>query len=169
MRPNFASVYLGGLILALVAHLVVPLSARAAQPDSYSIQFEWSFTDDSTCAFPIVLSTVAVATVRDFFDQDGHYLRSSVHVTDISAVTNPANQKSVSGKDNWINTFDSRTGQQAVHGLFLALTIPGAGVVVLDAGTIHIGPAPDYAITFSAGHHEVYWQGDVGSLCAALS
>jgi hypothetical protein len=154
-----------GVVVA--ASLSAPMVAADA-PAKSSFVFSYGFEDPVTCPFPIEASETVDATLW-LYTSAGSLVGEKVVASDVTTLSNPASGASLAADDHWVNTFDAATGTQAVHGLYLNFEIPGVGIAVLDAGTIRIGPAPDYAITFSAGQHQGYWQGDTAAVCAALS
>jgi hypothetical protein len=156
------SVALGVLLILIV--LASPASAVRPQP--FFEEIEDSFTDTESCDFPIDVSFAGSIRGLEFFDRDGNLVRVQVHGSDVGTITNPANGKTATGVDHWLERFDVESGEFAILGLFFHLNFPGAGVVLIDAG--HIRFDADGNVIHLAGPHQAF-EGDFEEVCAALA
>jgi hypothetical protein len=154
---------LAGVLLVL---FVIASPAAAVKPQPFFEEFEDSFTDTESCSFPVEVRFVGTIRGLEFFDREGNLVRVQAHGKDVGTATNPANGKTASGVDNWLDVFDVESGEFATLGLFFHLNVPGAGVVLLDAG--HIRFDADGNVVHLAGPHQVF-EGDFAALCAALA
>lgn len=161
MRQKVA-VALGVLLIML--GLGSPAGAVKTQP--FFEEFEDSFTDTESCAFPLEVTFVGSIRGLEFFDKDGNLVRVQAHGKDVGTVTNPANGKTATGVDSWLEVFDVESGEFAVLRLFFHLNFPGSGVVLIDAG--HIRFDADGSVVHLAGPHQAF-EGDFEDLCAALA
>lgn len=154
------------LVAALVASLALAATAGAGKPQQFSFSFEDSFVDTQSCSFPVEVSFVGTISGLEFFDKSGNLVRVQAKGKDVGTVTNPANGKTASGVDNWLETFDVASGEYAIRGLYFHLNFPGAGIVLLDAGHIRFDANGD--VIHLAGPHQAF-QGDFAAMCAALA
>jgi len=140
-----AAVAAGAFIVALV-----PLTAaQAAAPIHFTETMSESFTDTTTCSFPIALNFQVKSVGNVFFDAQGNgiTLRES---------------------DHFVDTFYS-TGYQKETGL--PIHVLDGGLVIRDAGYLLFNPPPDGSVVVMHGPHPQL-EGDpaaIAAYCAALS
>jgi hypothetical protein len=101
-----------------------------------------------------------------FFDAEGNLVRVQGIGSDVGTATNPANGKTATGVDHWLEVESVESGEFAVLGLFFHLNFPGAGIVLIDAGNVTFD-AEGNPIRL-AGPHQVF-EGDLSELCEALA
>lgn len=154
------------LVLGVVLAISTASVAMAIQPERFFFEFEDVFTDTEVCGFPIEVSFVGSIRGSLFFDREGNLVRIQAHGKDLGTVTNPANGKTASGVDAWLERFDVESGEFAILGLFFHLNFPGAGIILLDAGHIRFDANGD--LIHLAGPHQVF-EGDFSALCSALA
>lgn len=165
--------------LVLLATPMVP--AQAVPPDPWHYEDVWGpdfLTDCSEYAddysFEIEWITVVTIDGRDFYNPDGSFKWSKLHVYGERIFYNSESGKQVSGNFSFIEKWDEGdTWFEAIHhGLEIRINVPGSGVVFLQTGTI------DYyvtwngddveTITFSAGPKD-WIDEEYEMLCAALA
>jgi hypothetical protein len=150
------------IVMALMLFAVTP--ALAAGP-TFSIQ-EGSGTDAlNWCAFPIFDDWTFRFEIKDFYDNQGNWIRALWHNTFTDRFYNPANGKEALSRNTLTQTFTPEGFRNA--GLTYHAVVPGIGTVLIDAGYISSSWASDAPIVFH-GRHMVYEEGDFSQLCAAL-
>jgi len=155
------------LVLAgLVASVAGAPAAAAMPPERFTVESDDQFTDTESCGFPFDVRFVGSIDVTLFFDNDGNLIRVQGVGSDVATATNPANGKTATGVDHWLEVENVESGESAVLGLFLHLNFPGAGIVLIEAGNITFD-AEDNVIHL-AGPHQVF-AGDFSALCEALA
>ena len=159
------------LILCLAGFaLAFPAAASARPPVITTIPFP-DFVDTETCSFPIALHFEGTVTAHIFFDKNGTVVKEidifgNFTVT-FTNTTNEEKSLSTRGPAPSIITFtDGSPNTLAIVGLNAAITVPGVGLVALDAGRIVFGQ--NGAITFEAGNHVFFGSGDASKFCAVL-
>lgn len=139
--------------------------AKAAAPSQFTQSFPVTFTDTTTCGFPIVTSLQVTLVGRVYFDRQGNPVSATVENSNIG--TDTGNGVTLSENDHWVDFFDLASGTDKQAGL--EFQIRGGGVVVRDAGYIVF--APDGSISVAHGPHPVI-EGDpaaIAAYCAGFS
>jgi len=162
------------LVLAgLLTIVALAPPAGAVPPVRETITYEQAFLDDTSCDLygfdpevDLQVSFVGVLDVVQFFDRRGNLSRVHVHGSDVATVTNPANGRTTTGRDHWLEVDNVRRGEYTIVGLYYHLTFPGAGIVLHEAGTITFDS--DGNVVHLAGPHDVF-EGDFSALCEALA
>jgi hypothetical protein len=157
------------LTVSLTAVLaLLPLSVALASPPVIQ-----TFHDQGTqvvpvtpCGFSVVLDFTEDDRVTTFFDQSGNPVKLQVHVQYYAKVINPANGKSVIENDSFTIIFNLLTGSAAYSGTEHNVNLPGAGIVLLDAGRVIFDANGN--ITFERGPKQ-FLNGDFQAFCSALS
>lgn len=149
--------------------------ASAGQPD----KFAGSTTDNVMIAdcgtFQVWDDSVINWRGIDRYDRDGDIVQTVIHYWGVDRLYSPETRKSFSGRFaqgstiDWVKGIDwtEYQGVQALHGIVYRITVPGAGVVLLDVGRFDFHLATG-DILFVAGRHQVL-DGDFTKLCAALA
>jgi hypothetical protein len=159
--------FLLAAIVTLFAGIGVPASAGPPETDSF--EFVDEFTDVEACGFPIDFRFVGDGSERRFFDQAGNLRRVTIKFSDNGTATNPANGKSASGHDSWTVIVDFEDGVPdtvTLPGLTFHFNVPGAGIVLIDAGRVVFDSTGDVVVL--NGPHQ-FLEGDFSRLCTALS
>jgi len=149
------TVALAPLALAGVALADAPTKATVSSgPETFVVP--------DLCSFPITITDTRTVTTISF--ENGDVQR---HVRIDSTLS--ANGKTVSENDS-INVYidASAPSVRTIVGAFTRISVPGAGILVLEAGRIVFDLATG-AILFEAGSHELTFHGDTAALCAYLS
>lgn len=144
------------LCLFVVSLTLAVTAAAGTKPVTESFEFSESFVDREACGFKVTVSFVGDGTVTFFSDGT-----AKVHINETFSVS--AKGKTFSDTDAF-NVFVSDTSE-ALVGLVMHLTVPGGGIVLLDAGKVVFD---ETGVAFVAGPHQVL-EGDFAKLCAALA
>ena len=152
-----AAVAAGVLILALV-----PITAaQATAPVQFKFTETESFTDTTTCSFPIALNFHVNTVGRVFSDAQGNIQRIIIEENVVG--TDSANGITLRESDHFVDIINSVGSDKEVG---LPIHIQGGGVVIRDAGYILFNP--DGSVAFIHGPHP-FLEGDTAAYCAALS
>jgi hypothetical protein len=153
--------------VALGAFLLVLLQVTAAHAAT-SVHFTFtetvSFTDTTTCGFPIALNFQANHVGTAFFDAQGNFQRAIVQTNAVG--TNSANGITLRETDHVVDFYNS-TGYTKETGL--PIHVQDSGVVIRDAGYLLFNP--DGTVAVIHGPHPQL-EGDpaaIAAYCAALS
>jgi len=162
--------------LAAIATLALAPSALAAKPVVLDLP-PIIYDDPFVCGGDPVVHVEYTATLRLAltFDGDGNLLRDVIRPAGPVIVT-----FSVDGSDRTLSgmspapfrTIYNPDGSVATltgNGLNVAITLPGQGVVLHDAGSITWTGGFGGALEGSAGHHDWYLAGDTQAFCDYLS
>ncbi len=105
--------------------------------------------------FQIIENATITGTETTYFDKAGNPTRIQIHGQYRGTLTNSVTGAYlVDAPDPILAVIDLRNETFALKGLHYRITVPGQGIVVLDAGTatfyadgtiVTHGPAPDYA------------------------
>ena len=155
-----AAVAAGAFIVALV-----PLTAaQAAAPIHFTETMSESFTDTTTCSFPIALNFQVKSVGNVFFDAQGNFQRAIVETNAVG--TNSANGITLRETDHYVDFFNIAGYDKQVG---LPIHIQDGGVVIRDAGYLLFNP--DGSVAVIHGPHPQL-EGDpaaIAAYCAALS
>jgi len=155
------------LALALI---VLPLAfagaALAVPPTTEVTTIVDSVTVDSDiCAdfgFDVTFVENGTFKTTTFYDSEGNVVKSILSNFDVRYTsTATANGKTLS--TNYPLVFITYSDADIRVGLRNAYTVPGEGVVLLDAGRLILDPATG-EVTFEAGQHEIV-EGSVDAFC----
>jgi hypothetical protein len=153
------------VLAATLAGVAGASVAGAVPPERFTEEFEDQFTDTESCDFPINLHFVGSIDFTLFFDSAGNLVRVQGIGSDVGTATNPANGKTATGVDHWLQVEEVESGEFAILGLFFHLNFPGAGIVLIDAGNATFD-AEGNLIHMSGPHQAL--EGDLSALCEAL-
>lgn len=153
-----AVVALGAFLLALVP----VTAAQAAGPEQFKGTDPISFTDTTTCGFPVAVNVQDSFVGRTFFDAQGN--PQSVTIEQNIVGTESANGITLPESDHYVEFINVSTGSFKEVGL--SFHIQGSGVVVRDAGYVLFNP--DGSVAVIHGPHP-FLEGDTAAFCAALS
>ena len=162
IRPGrAAAVAAGAFIVALV-----PLTAAqaATTPIHFTETFSDSFTDTTTCSFPVALAFTVTHVGNLFFDAQGNFRRLTAETNVVG--TNSAKGITLREADHFVDTFyptdyNKETG--------LPIHIQDGGLVIRDAGYLLFNP--DGSVAVIHGPHPLL-EGDpaaIAAYCAAFS
>jgi hypothetical protein len=164
MRRSIALVFVAALALAAAS------GAGAGKPVVTFPPFP-GFTDTALCGFPIEFSFEG--TVKDilFLDQNGvpkREIQTFGHF--IVTFTHGSKSLSTNGPAGTMITFDAAGQVETVviHGLNAAISIPGQGLIALDAGRIVLFDATG-KLKPESGFHVFFGTADKSKFCAAMA
>lgn len=167
---NAASAVLIVALLAGCGRVQGPAEpATLARPEMDSVRGEVSFTipcDEFGYAYSLQVDVAFKLKFITFFDGDGDPDTFHLQVSNRATYTNTTTGLSATSTDAGVDILDLDSGVRSSIGVIFSLTVPGKGVVALDAGTITFDDAGNP--TFVAGPHQVFAEGDA-LLCAALA
>ena len=142
---------LGWTVLALT----LAASAFAVPPASTIITIEdYSYTDSTLCAFDVTFTENGSFKFTLFFDSAGHAVKSIIsnyqgNYTDTAS----ANGKTLTSMYMGPYITSVTDGTQTQLGLRDAFTLPGAGVILLDAGRV-VRDLDSGSVSFQSGPHQ---------------
>jgi hypothetical protein len=151
------------LLTVVLAPLVLAGTALGDAPTKTMVSSgPDTFVVGDLCSFPIAITDTRTVTTITFANGD---IQRHVRVD----ATLSANEETVSENDS-INVFIDADAPsvRTIVGAFTRISVPGAGILVLEAGRIVFDLATG-AILFEAGPHEFTFHGDTAALCAYLS
>jgi hypothetical protein len=165
MRRSIAVLFVAGVALFAAS------SASATKPIVTFPPFP-GFTDTSLCSYPIEISFEGTEKDVLFVDQNGVPTRE-IQVFGNFVVTFTHGDKSLTtrGPSLTMISFDANGDVEtvAIVGLTAAVTVPGQGVVLLDAGRVVLFDATG-TLKPESGFHAVFGStGDRSKFCAALA
>jgi hypothetical protein len=156
-------------MIAVIALLATAVNSVAAlQPTSEPIHWESQGDIVGDCGdFLILDSWTMDITATYYWNKDGTLDRYHLHGEAADNMSNSVTGKTVSGRTEGYNFFEGVEDAPGVWkhaGLMYHITVPGAGVVLVDAGLFYM---VDGQITYLKGNHQFNGGGYAG-LCAAL-
>ena len=149
---------------AFLLALVPVTAAHAATPIHFTFTISDSFTDTTSCSFPVTVTFTTNHVGNAFFDAQGNFQRAIVE--DNSVGTDSANGITLRETDKFVDFFSS-TGYLKEVGL--PIHVQDGGVVIRDAGYLLFNP--DGSVAVIHGPHPQL-EGDpaaIAAYCAALS
>jgi metal-dependent HD superfamily phosphatase/phosphodiesterase len=160
------------IFLIGLASLLALVPATAAFADGPQIQtFKEVYTDNVlvNCGdFSIIENAVTTVRVTTFFDDQGNSVRRIIHFTYSGTYTNSVTGKILTDTpDPQTYIRDYVNGTTAGHGLVFRITVPGEGIVLLDAGTVIFNA--DGTVTAYGRHDGGYsFEANLAALCQLM-
>ena len=161
VRLGLSAVMVAG---AFLLALVPVTAAQAATPIHFTFTDSGSFTDTTSCSFPITVTFQANHVGTAFFDAQGNF-QSAIIETD-GVGTDSANGITLRETDHYVDFFNIAGYDKQVG---LPIHIQDGGVVIRDAGYLLFNP--DGSVAVIHGPHPQL-EGDpaaIAAYCAALS
>jgi hypothetical protein len=160
-------VVLAASAVAVVSMVGIAADAWAVPP----VHISGSFSGDDPIAdcgtFEVRDEFALNFSGTEHFDRDGNVVRVVEHIFGVDRLYNSETGKSLKPASfNQGEIVHPIEGQVAVNGVIFRITVPGAGVVLLDVGRFVF--TFDGGLVFVAGQHE-FLAGDFAGLCAALA
>ena len=152
--------------LTLIA-LVLPLPLYAAGPVAERFDFAYESEPMAGCGDFVILADGAGTThLTTFYDRQGAPSRITMHGNYSGLMTNSISGKTLVDAPSVANiTIDVQAGTQTNVGTYWSVTVPGVGVILLEAGRLVFdGEGPP---VFVAGPHLPPPE-TIASLCRAL-
>jgi len=154
--------------LLVLAILVLPLALAVpalAVPPTTEVSVENdSFDDTDLCGFPITFTDSGTFKTTTFYDRAGNEVKSILtNYRDRFIETATANGKTLT--TNYPTVFITAFPSEdfVSHGLRAAYHAPGAGLLLLDAGSVKFDAAGD--VLLEVGPHQLI-DGPVDAFCA---
>ena len=159
-------------VLAATLGLVASIPAFAVPPVHGTGHFEGAWDPIDCGDFFVLAEYVVDVRVTTFFDQVGNPIRAQVHVPLTWTLSNSKDDRVLTHTNTYMRISDLEEGLHTYVGVLWHLTIPGRGVVILDAGRIIVDfyPPPVYPgaeVLWQAGPHEML-NGGYTTLCQAF-
>jgi hypothetical protein len=150
-------------ILAVLTILTV-IPASAARPDI--IRFEEEFSYQVQCdGFQLDGAGTDKYRVAVFYDQEGNPVRTQVQIRYDGTLTHSLTGQTWRDPQYAMVQSDLLKGTDTFVGLIYNITVPGTGLVYIDAGRIVFNSEGN--VIFEAGPHQ-FLNGSDQLLCAAL-
>jgi hypothetical protein len=160
-------IVLSTLAAAMVVMLALAGSASAAKPEPQTIHEEATELIADCGDFQVLTDYVADFRYLTFFDSAGNPEYARVHFTFHEFYYNSVTGVGFAETETGTNLVDLPSDAEVTSsGLSYRVTVPGGGVVLLDAGRLVFNEAGE--AVFEAGPHQVL-RGDTDKLCAALA
>lgn len=156
------------LIIALIAvslALAPVTTVFAAEPDIQVFHDEGSVVAADCGTFLALEDFEIDGRVTTFFDNDGNPVRVQVHVTYNGTLINSVIGLTLRDPSHLTLMADLQEGTTTHMGLAFAITVPGEGIVVLDAGKLVFDAEGN--VIFEGGSHDFLDEGET-LFCAAL-
>jgi hypothetical protein len=145
-------------------------SASAIPPDTVDLGTDTGDELLVKCGtFDIRDDFVVEGTMTTFYDRNGEPVRIRFHFRYVDRFYNSETGKEYTATTaNTIDFVDVQSGQLDAMGLEYLLTVPGVGVVILDAGKLI--ETADGEVVFESGKHQILGnETDTDKFCAALA
>lgn len=160
-------------MMSVLVALVMLLSfasvspALAAAPTTEVIVIDnISSVDTALCGFPITFTQNGTFKVTTYYDKQGNPVKSILTNYNVRYTeTATANGKTLLTNFPAVYITSFPSGAYVQLGLRAAYTVPGAGVVLFDAGRISFDPSG--AVLFEAGQHQLL-DGSLSAFCSYL-
>lgn len=161
------------VVLAGLLALATSAPAFADPPERIPISLDESWPAVDCGDFELYRHLSVDGTITHFFDKGGLLALEKARVSILWTLTNSKDDRLLTNRTSYTRTSDYEEGLHTYVGVLWHLTVPGRGVVVLDAGKIvvdYFPPpiAPGYDIVWQAGHHELINADDWTVLCEAF-
>ncbi len=156
-------------VLATMVGLAAFTPAFAVPPVHGTGHFEGAWDPIDCGDFYLLAEYMVDVRVTTFFDQDGNPTRALFHVPLNWTLSNSKDDRVLTHTNSYMRISDFEEGLHTYVGVNWHITIPGRGVVILDAGRIIVDfyPPPIYPgaeVLWQAGPHEMI-NGDYTTLC----
>lgn len=152
------------VLLLLVLSLAVAAPAVAARPTTEFTTEDATSVDTDICSFPITFHDSGTYKTTTFYDKAGNPVKSILtNYNDRFTETATANGKTLLA--NYPTVFITALPSEAYVqlGLRANYTVPGSGVVALDAGRVSFDASGE--VLFEAGPHDIL-NGSWEAFCA---
>ena len=150
--------------------LIAPLHAVGAPPQSEQfIDVGFALLPPIDCGTFLLNfeMTGEKARVTTFFDQNGDATRMRVRFVYFGTLTHSGTGMVLRDQSTLNITTDVSTNTTKIVGVGFHYSIPGEGLIFVEAGKLVFGP--DGSILFQAGQHDEQAAPNFGLLCEALS
>jgi hypothetical protein len=140
--------------------------ALAVPPTTEEVTIEdFSFVDTELCGFPVTFTENGTFKVTTFYDDQGNPVESILSNSNVRYTSSAtANGKTLVTNYPLVIITSFEDGTRLELGLRNAYSVPGEGVVLLDAGRIVIDLVTG-EVQFEAGQHQ-FLEGDAEAFCS---
>ena len=161
MKANRMRIAMLSAIALLAFGAVASPVAAAGSPQIYTFGDTW--TVQHGCG--VVETTTMTAKARDYFDQNGSWLRSVINFDYAAVFTGPSG-KSFASESHQTGTFTPTTGSLSGQGIFLRA---GGKPILMDVGRL-VFTLPDGTVVKDSDKALDFGAGDIvdAALCAEL-
>lgn len=152
--------------LPVLLALAVATPVLAFPPTTEVVTIENSVTvDTALCGFPVTFTENGSFKIKTFYDAAGTPVKTILtNYNERYTASATANGKTLVTNYPLVFITDFDAGQQLTLGLRTAYHVPGAGVVLLDAGRVVVDLETGETV-FEAGQHQ-FLEGDADAFCA---
>jgi hypothetical protein len=157
---------LSTLAATMAVMLALAGSAFAANPERETIHEEGTEFIADCGDFDVLTDFVADFAVITYFDSAGNLDYSRVHFAFHDFFYNSESGEGFAETNTGTTVSDASGAELTSSGLSYHVTVPGEGVVLLQAGRLEFDAAGE--VVFVAGPHQVL-SGDTEMLCEALA
>jgi len=156
------------MIVAVAALLTLApsLPAFADQPQFFEFQEDFTYVHEGECAFNVIEHTEGITRMM-YHPNNGNPFAALYHYELRGTYTNADTGQSISwSQDALLKGFYQDQSLIIFSiGLYARVTVPGQGMVAIDAGrlTIRLTPGAPYEVLFQAGRWDPF-----SAVCSAL-
>jgi hypothetical protein len=132
-------------LLGVVAFLALAASAAARPPVTKTVLDSGTFVVQANCpgGYDVVIAWDNTIRMTTFYDAAGEVVRVVTHIAGNGTISNSVTGYTLEGSSPSIETTWIRprnpgvdSGDKVTVGLYLKNTVPGEGIVLLDAGRV---------------------------------
>lgn len=125
----------GVTVLVVIAILLVgAMPAFAEAPDRLTIPIAGSFLVAQCDGFNVIDTYSGSLTFRDFYDNDGNLVNSTLRINTNEQISNSVTGFSVPNTAAYSEAIDPSINEYFIRGLSFNITVPGYGIVYFDSG-----------------------------------
>ena len=122
-------------VLMLIAILLMGATpALAESPDRVTIPITGSFLVAQCDGFDVVDTYSGSLIFKDFYDNDGNLVKSTLRIDTNEQISNSVTGYSVHNTAAYNETIDPSNNEYFIRGLSFNITVPGYGIVYFDSG-----------------------------------
>jgi hypothetical protein len=153
-----------------IAAMVLAEPAAATTKVTTVMHVDDTFVASGVCSFDITFHAFGSFKESDYFDDSGLLVKTILTPRGLFTVTTSAKGTTLTMQaQNFQEVFtynpDGSVKSDTLHGIVWRFTIPGGGVVLLDAGRVTFDSEGE--VLFEGGPHQLL-HGDVDAFCAAF-
>ena len=158
------------ITVVILLFFVASFNAQAGKPDKYTNEYPFLAEVVDCGDFSVLDDAWIVENVKDFYDEDGNFIRSDMQITGYDDLYRSDDIEGVhltgTAHINARVSFDENGDMLwAQSGLAVAIMVPGHGRVFLDAGRLVFNMDDGWDLVFSAGKNHDWNFEDFAALC----
>jgi hypothetical protein len=151
-------------VLVALGLTASPASAQQLPTTVVTTDVNFTVVDTALCGFEITFISNGTYKTTTYYDSTGNRVKSILtNYNSRYTETATANGKTLTTNFPAVYITSYPSGASVQLGLRAAYTVPGAGVVLLDAGRISFDPSG--AVVFEAGQHQLI-DGSAPAFCS---